>query len=449
MLFQILRRISIRLFQLYLELRKKVEPVLRDSKAYLTGFQFFIFAGAILLVIAGLTWVNYRFTRENPGGNDFIPRWLGTRLFLTEGLSPYSEEASRQIQEVVFGRPARPGEDLSYFVYPLYSVYVFAPFALVEDFALARAIWMTALEISLFLMAGVSIFMTRWRTPLALLAVLLIFTALWYHSIRPLVNGNPAIVVALFITCALAAIQTQHDFLAGFLLALATIKPQMVVLLIPFVLLWAVSQGRWNLIWGFLISLVFLAVSVALLIPDWPLQNLRQIIAYPEYTLPGSPGAIFAEYLPGVGRQLGWALTILLSAVLIVEWRAAFGQDFRWFFWTAGLTLAATNLIGIRTATANYIALYPVLILVLAAWNERWGRAGRWLTLAALVILFFGLWGLFLATVQTGEQPVQSPVMFFPLPIFLILCLYWVRWWAIRPPRSLLDQFRRTSGVMK
>ena len=418
---------------------------MRNTKAYVTGFQFFILVGALAAVVAGLTWANYRYTRANPGCNDFITRCLGARLFLTEGLSPYSEEASREIQVMIFGRPARPGEDLSYFVYPLYSVYVFAPFALVEDFALARAFWMTALEVSLFLMAGLSLYLTRWRVPLPLLAALLIFTALWYHSVRPLINGNPAIVVALFLTAALVAIQTKHDFMAGFLLALATIKPQMVVLVIPFILLWAGADGRRNLIWGFLFSLLLLSLSVALIIPDWPLQNLRQIVAYPEYTLPGSPGAIFAQSLPGVGRQLGWALTILLTAVLIVEWRAAAGQDFRWFFWTAGLTLVVTNLIGIRTATANYIALYPVLILVLNAWNERWGRAGRWLALGTLALLFFGLWGLFLATVQPGDQPIQSPVMFFPLPIFLILCLYWVRWWAIRPPRSLLDQLRQSG----
>jgi len=37
-------------------------------------------------------------------------------------------------------------------------------------------------------------------------------------------------------------------------------------------------------------------------------------------------------------------------------------------------------------------------------------------------------------TIEFGDQPVQSAVMFFPLPAFLFLTLYWVRWWAVQPP---------------
>jgi len=52
-----------------------------------------------------------------------------------------------------------------------------------------------------------------------------------------------------------------------------------------------------------------------------------------------------------------------------------------------------------------------------------------------------GLWAIFLATLERGDQPVQSAVMFFPLPIFVFVLLYWVRWWALTPPRARLDQF--------
>ena len=59
-----------------------------------------------------------------------------------------------------------------------------------------------------------------------------------------------------------------------------------------------------------------------------------------------------------------------------------------------------------------------------------------------LLALFFGLWWLFLTTIQRGDQPIQHPIMFFPLPLFMLLGLYWVRWWAIRPPRPLMDEMR-------
>ena len=406
-------------------------------------------AGLVLLFVlalSGLTWVNFRYAAQNPGGNDFLPRWIGTRLFLTEGLSPYSDETTREIQLRIYGRIARPGEDQSLFVYPLYSTLVFAPFALSDDYVLSRALWMTTLELSLFGLAGISLSLSRWRISRPMLAILLLFTALGYHSVRPVINGNAAILCALFIALAFWAIRSEHDVFAGFLLAMASIKPQMVILLVLFVSLWAISHRRWQLFWGFWGSLVLLIASASLFVPDWLFQNLIQVVAYPDYTLPGTPGAIFRSWLPGVGRQMGWVLTVLMVVILFWEWREAFSKDFRHFLWTACLTLVITNLIGIRTATDNFIALFPALVLVLAIWDERWGLVGRALTILSFLLLFFGLWGLFLATLQPGEQPTQHAIMFFPLLLFLFVGLYWVRWWASRPPRALLDELRLSKG---
>ncbi len=406
--------------------------------------------GLVLLgvaVLAGLGRTNYRYAVQNPGGNDFLPRYVGTRLFLKQGLSPYSNKTTREIQKQTYGRGARVGEDQNLFVYPFYSIVVFAPFATVEDYNLARAMWMTILEISLGLLTVLGISLSQWKVPVYLFAILLLFSILWYHGLRPVINGNASVVCALFIALAFICIRAEQDFFAGLLLALASIKPQIVVLLIPFVLLWAVSQRRWALFWSILASLGFLVAVTSLLLPNWIVQNVQQMLSYPEYTLPGSPGAIFASFFPGIGRQLGWVLTILMVALLVVEWWAALGKEFRWFLWAAYFTLAVTNLIGVRTATENYIVLLPGLILVFSVWDERWGILGKWLVWISLLLLSFGLWGLFLKTIIPSDQPLQHPIMFFPLPIFMVIGLYWVRWWATRPPRVYLDQLKRYQAL--
>ncbi|MCC7130799.1 MAG: hypothetical protein IT297_10420, partial [Anaerolineae bacterium] len=214
-----------------------------------------------------------------------------------------------------------------------------------------------------------------------------------------------------------------------------------VALLILFVLIWSVSERRYIIVWSFLGNLALMIAVTSLLIPDWTWQNVRQIFAYPSYTLAGTPGEIFAEWMPGVGRQLGYALTTLLVATLIWEWRAALGKEFRWFLWTAFFTLTATTLVGIRTATENYIVMLPVVILVFAAWDQEWGKFGRGLVVVSYVLLLVGVWWLFLSTLQIGEQPIQHSIMFFPLPVFLIIGLYWIRWWILRPERPLWDQW--------
>lgn len=392
--------------------------------------------------LIGLTWMNYRYSVQNPGGSDFLPRWVGTREFLMKGQSPYSEETTAEIHRRFYGRAARPDEDQALFVYPFYSIFIFAPFALIPDYNTARAVWMTVLEVAILLIALGGVSFSRWKLSPWMLGLLLLFALLWYYSIRPLINSNASILVGLLIVGALMAIRAEQDSWAGFLLVLATIKPQVVVLLILFILIWSISERRMIIVWSFLGNLALLTAITSLLIPDWTWQNLRQVVAYPGYTLPGTPGEIFKEWVPGVGRQMGIALTIVVTATLIWEWRAALRKDFRWFLWTAFFTLTATTLVGIRTATENYIVLLPVVFLVFAAWDQEWGKFGRGLVALSYGLLLFGVWWLFLATLEVGEQPIQHSIMFFPLPVFLMIGLYWIRWWILRPERPLLDQWR-------
>jgi hypothetical protein len=123
----------------------------------------------------------------------------------------------------------------------------------------------------------------------------------------------------------------------------------------------------------------------------------------------------------------------------------AWKKEFNWIYWTACLTIVITNLIGIRTATENFIAMFPGLILVFTCWDERWRRAGRFIVVLFLLILLIGLWALFLGTLIKSDQPTQNPVMFFPQPLFMLLGLYWVRWWALRQQRGLMDALRKAQ----
>ena len=410
-----------------------------------TRSRYLIIALVIAVGIAslvGLTLVNYRYSVQNPGGSDFLPRWVGTRAFLMTGQSPYSDETTREIQQLFYGRPAHSDEDQVLFVYPFYSTIIFAPFAMIPDFDTARAIWMTTLELSIILIVLAGISLSRWKLSPLMLGVLLIFALLWYYSIRPLINANASILVGLFVMLALLAIRARQDSWAGLFLVLATIKPQVVLILILFVLIWAISERRQLIFWSFFGNLALFIAVTSLLIPDWTWQNLRQVLAYPDYTLPGTPGEIFAQWMPGVGSRLGWGLTIVLIATLIWEWRSTLGKDFRWFLWTAYFTIAVTSMIGLRTATENYIVMLPAVLLVFAAWDQEWGSFGRGLIAISYLLLFFGVWWLFLATLELGAQPIQNSVMFFPLPVFLLLGLYWIRWWVLRPERPLLDQWR-------
>lgn len=399
----------------------------------------------VILVIAALvllTMANYFFVQQNPGGNDFLVHWVGTRALIVDGLSPYSDAVAERIQTLAYGRPAQPGEHELRVAYPLYSVLVFLPYALIGDYEIARALWMTTLEIALIGLAFLSLRLTRWKMSLWFLPIFLIFSILWYHSLRPLINGNAVILVAFLLAAAFTALRSGRDEFAGVLLAISTIKPHLVVLPIIFVLIWTISSRRWRTLGWMLISLMLLSASAALFVPDWPLQNLREILAYSIYKPPGTPGAVFETWLPATGQQFGWALSVFIGFVLVLEWVLVRRKQFRWFLWTASLTLVISQWIGIQTDPGNFILLYLPLVLVFAFWVERWGRPGVYVVVLGMVLLFIGPWAIFLDTIASGDQPLQHPVMFFPLPFFLLIALYWVRWWGIKPRRFLVDALR-------
>jgi hypothetical protein len=407
-------------------------------------FNRFWYVGAILIIAAlvMVTWANYIFVQENPGGNDFLVHWVGTRALMVDGLSPYSDTVAERIQTLAYGRPAEPGEHELRVAYPLYSGLIFLPYALIADYDLARAVWMTTLETALIGLAFLSLNLTRWKMSLWLLPIFLLFTLFWYHSLRPLINGNAVILVALFLAGAFAAIKSEKDELAGILLGLSTIKPHLVLLPIIFVLIWTISSGRWKALGWMLISLALLSISAALFIPDWPLQNLREILAYVSYNPPGTPGAVFEIWLPATGRRLGWGLSVILGLILFGEWILSRKKEFRWFLWTGSLTLVISQWIGIQTDPGNFILLFLPLVLVFSMWEERWGRVGNGVIIIVIALLFVLPWAIFLQTVAYGDQPMQHPVMLFPLPLFLLITLYWVRWWAIQPRQLMVEELQ-------
>jgi hypothetical protein len=407
-------------------------------------FNRFWYLSAILIIgiLVLITWANYNFVQQNPGGNDFLVHWVGTRALFVDGLSPYSDTVAERIQTLAYGRPALPGEHELRVAYPMYSALVFLPFALISDYELARALWMTILEAALIGLAFLSLKLTRWKMSVWLLPFFLIFSIFWYHSLRPLINGNAVILVALALVAAFAALRNGRDELAGVLLAFSTIKPHLAILPIIFILIWTISYKRWGTLGWILISLVLLSISAALFVPDWPIQNLREILAYSSYNPPGTPGTAFETWLPATGRQLGWALSAVMGLILLVEWRFVRRKEFRWFLWTGSLTLLISQWIGIQTDPGNFILLFFPLVLVFSMWVERWGRAGSVLTSITMFLLFIVPWGIFLQTVTYGDQPLQHPIMFFPLPLFLLITLYWVRWWVIKPRRLLVEELR-------
>jgi hypothetical protein len=312
----------------------------------------------------------------------------------------------------------------------------FGPFGLL-DYPLARALWMTTLELSLIGLAIVGLRLADWKVPLWKVVVLLLFSVLWYHALRTIIIGQYAAINALLIAISLLLMKQKQDFISGLVLSLSIAKPQMSFLIIPYVLFWSLSVKRWELWWGILSGFVIQMGITLALMPDWPVQMLRQILDYPNYTNIGSPLSIIANAMPGLRQPVNIFLEVVFLGYLLVEWVISWRKDNRHFIWTALLTLVITNMVVLRTATTNYVMMLPVLFYIFSIWEARWNTTGQFFGMVSLAALMIGLWALFLITVQGN---VEQPIMYLPLPFFCLVGLLWVRWWAIKPPSRMMEK---------
>ncbi|MGD0790969.1 MAG: glycosyltransferase family 87 protein [Terriglobales bacterium] len=316
---------------------------------------------------------------ERPRGNlsDLYPRWLGARELLLHGRDPYSAEVTREIQIGFYGRPldpSLPGEprDEEGFAYPVYVVFCLAP-----TIGLPFAIVQKGFYWALLLLTCVG--------TLLWLRVLLRSAPLWTQiSLLALTVGSPAVMqglklrqmsllVAGLLAIAITLLTADHEVAAGVLLALASIKPQLVLLPLCWLAIWTMAdwRRRYRLAVSFLVTMTILVAASEWYLPHWIPRFWRAIHEYQRYT--GATSVM--DNL--IGAPWSWAFELLaFAAIMSVCWRerrqaANTGS----FALTLGLVLAATVLMVPTSANYNQVLVIPALLVLAKERRTIWRRS--------------------------------------------------------------------------
>lgn len=383
---------------------------------------------AIVIALMGINVIaTYQFlTAPHPGMNDYLTTWEGARSYWIDRVSPYSDQASRNIQTMIYGRPAIGDEFPNHFAYPFHLVLVLAPLV-VFLYAWASAIWLVLMEAALIGALILLLDLMRWRVRPLMLLVLILFTLFFYPAARGLLLGQVSHAVFFLHILAFWLLARGRDGWAGAILAIATFKPQLSVLVIPLLMLWGLRERRWRLILTF--GLTGLAILILTLIaqPDWLSGWLYQLRLYPTYTDIASP-------LNTIALTFGWGAwfevigTVMLGGGwLWAGYRLIIGQKRESFWWVIALTTVITHLILFRTATPHYVYfLFPILF-TFHILQRRDRRRGLWLILGSIALLIVLPWLHFAQTVQGS---VESAAVYVPLPfVTLALLIFTRRWW--------------------
>jgi|CXWL01.1.fsa_nt_gi hypothetical protein len=404
-------------------------------------YQFIALVTILFLIVStALVFANLTLT----GGGDFYVHWVASRGFIFEKVDPYSGEVPARVQQLVYDDPAKAGDEPYILDTPFHMLLLYFPFSLLSDPQLARAIYTLLLELALFTLALLSLRLTDWEAPRYFWFLFLFFCIFNFYAFQAILESSPVLLLGLIYAGILLALRNNQDELAGALMAVSLYYWEVGA---PFLFLvaWrAYREGRGRVFAGLgMITFVLLAVSF-LVYPNWLISFLRAGMNNLRADFGFSTHEVFEHFFPSQSGMIAWVFIGILVITLGYEWNAALTADFRRFYWAACLSLAASPLLGFRTELEHLAALVIPLAFIFAIVHDRWHRFGSGLTILLLLAVFLVPWAVyFFALPRLGQ--IADDVLFLFLPLFTLIGLYWIRWWAIRPPRVWADLANRKS----
>jgi hypothetical protein len=361
---------------------------------------------------------------------DLYPRWVGTRELLSNGRNPYSVEVSHEIQMAFYGhaieqsydKPESEIVDEQRFVYPVYVVFLLAP-TVHADFAQLQE-W-TPIVLGALVAASVWLWMgaVGWKPPPVLAAAIVLFVLSSPQVAQGLRLRQFGLFVAFLLALASWCAIREQFVAAGILLALSTIKPQMVALCLVWFLIWSIGdwKKRWTLTAGLFGGLGVLVGAGEWLVPGWPRFFLAGLDAYRKYFPSTSPVRLL------LGNFLGGAVSVLaVISLLAFAWsRRKAGADSAEFRQTLALFLVTTTLVlPLLTPYNQGLLLLPVMMLI-REWRTL-PRAGRW------IFVFLVAWPLAASSVMVVRPPQVESLQRAPLlPSAILLLLPFLLLWFL------------------
>lgn len=366
-----------------------------------------------------------RYGRPRGNLSDLYPRWLGSRELLLHRVDPYSPQVTRQIQVGYYGRELDPArrhdpKDQQGFVYPVYVAFLLAPF-LHLDFALVRAafIWVLAGLIVATVLLWVKAL--GWQLSLSGKIAFILLVIGSFPAAQAIKLQQLTIVVSALLAGAMAAIAGGWLWLAGLLLALSTIKPQLVLPLLVYLLLWVIGEWRrrWTLLASFALTIACLWAAGEWVLPGWVGKFITALGAYRQYTGEVSSLTMLLTPMGGIFATAG-----LLAGLTVMSWKLrrapavspAFGL-------MTALVLSITVVVIPTPSPYNELLLLPAIIVLIRGWRRlaRVGAVTRMLYLLAAGLLIWPWLGSLYLGLASLVEPPATVQRGWTLPLYTLL----------------------------
>jgi hypothetical protein len=254
--------------------------------------------------------------------------------------------------------------------------------------------------------------------------MLIVLTLGSFQAVQGIKVQQLGLLVGGLVASSAALLAERRPGFAGVLLAFATIKPQLVLLLLAWLLLWAFSDWhrRRTFVWGFVSTMALLLAAAEYVLPGWVWRFRDAVTTYRQYN-DGAASVLDVLITPEWGRPLA-GLTVLALAVLCWRFRRAAIESSAFNLMLA-LVLAVTVVIVPKAAPYNQVLLLPGFLLPVRGWGTLWQKSA----LMRLILMICGLlifWPWLAASVLTIAWlflPAAAVQNAWAVPLWTILAI--------------------------
>ena len=246
------------------------------------------------------------------GAGDFNAYWSASRLFL-QGRNPCDRENLLEMER----SHSNPDQDYAVMVWNPPTLWVFLLPVSWMPLQTARAVWLL-INVTLLLLSCLILhrvyFPTRGIIPFVVYCLMVLVFA---PVLIAMIAGQVTFLVLFGLAVSLLLVKRGQFFWGGAMLILTTPKPHLVVLTVPYLMLYMVIHRKWSGWLGLAASGAVCAAILSALRPNW-IMDFSLIFSNPptEWVTPTLGGMMKRYGMGSWGQWVGLVSLLLLPVFL-------------------------------------------------------------------------------------------------------------------------------------
>lgn len=392
----------------------------------------------IILALVGATFLNIRLSERFASEVGFATRYMAAKYWIKTGLSPYSQETFEATLELLGESSPRPDSlDKGRFIDPATYVLFYIPLSFLP-YPIAKAIWMTIIELSFILSAWLCLKIVRLDLSLIETLLMSLGALFFYPNLKMILSASILPFYIFLLVWAIWLAMNKQGRMAGVLFFLAFAMLPISLVIAIFFMIWMGARRDNSLTTIYFIGLLFMVLIALILFPNWIAEWFEAyLLLYPRFTWIDTPLMRVGELFPGASRQISIGLHVITIIYLFVEWYGLPSKEQRGLQWKLSLTILLLYLLNPLKPISYMILLFIPLFAIYKYLNEKWRVGGRiitWLSFLGIGVVYW-----FKGFNQETFVSAESTLIILLLALLCMLGLQYFRWWALKSSNALIE----------